>query len=312
MLFKEKIYLSNCDSVRGLDEQEIKKRVLIGLVFGNGIITSPNILFDTKGVSEVLKQKNVIKFLNEEGRGNFVIRGFNIEDIGSFYEYFEKLSDNYKVSSLGGKEKVTLSKSELKEIRDNIKKLDTVINNVHPIYENATILKDSLSNEIKKRITREYFYNDEEFTEFLFKSQDLCSRSEWYNFINDFLNNNVPRINLFKTSIIDPAYNSLFINKSECFIQDNIKILDKIPKKILDGGVLFNSLKSEIELIEYPIKAFEIISTFGSNELVKFITDEALGYMEDKIKDTSLEFFSRRNWFGLYPLLSQKMGVEIK
>ena len=83
MLFKEKMYLSNCDSVRGLSNDEIRKRFLIGLVFGNGVILSPNILFDTKGLNQVLEQKNVIKFLNEEGYGNFIIRGMNIENINS-------------------------------------------------------------------------------------------------------------------------------------------------------------------------------------------------------------------------------------
>ena len=57
MLFKEKMYLSNCDSVRELSNEETRKRLLIGLVFGSGIILSPNILFDSQGISKVLKQK---------------------------------------------------------------------------------------------------------------------------------------------------------------------------------------------------------------------------------------------------------------
>ena len=53
MLFKEKMYLSNCDSVRELSIEETRKRLLIGLVFGNGIILSPNILFDNQGVKKL-------------------------------------------------------------------------------------------------------------------------------------------------------------------------------------------------------------------------------------------------------------------
>lgn len=312
MLFKEKMYLSNCDSVRELSNEETRKRLLVGLLFGSGIILSPNILFDSQGVSEVLKQKNVIKFLNEEGSGNFIIRGMNIKNINSFYDYFDKLPNSYKVSSLNGKEKGHLSKDELKNIHNNIQILDKIINEVNPVYENATILKDSLSKEIKKRISIQYFKDIEEFKIFLFKSQNLVSRSEWYQFTNEFFKKDAFKIISIKTEIIDPSYNSLFVNSKESFIQDNIKILDKIPERILSSGVTFNALRNEIELIEYPIKAFEIITTLGTTEIFKILTDEALGYIEDKTKETSISFLSRKNWFGLYPILSKKMGLEIK
>jgi hypothetical protein len=312
MLFKEKMYLSNCDSVRELSNEETRKRILIGLVFGNGIILSPNILFDSQGVSEVLKQKNVIKFLNEEGNGNFIIRGINIKDINSFTDYFDKLPNNYKISSFNGKEKGLLSKNELKDINNNIQILDNIILKVNPTYENATIVKDSLSNEIKKRISIFYFKDEEEFKMFLFKSKDLVSRSEWYQFVSHFFKNDIFKVISLKIEIIDPSYNSLFVNSKESFIQDNIKILDKIPEKILSTGVTFNSLRNEMKLIQYPMKAFEIITTLGSTELLKILTDEALAYIEDKAKDTGKSFLSRKNWFGLYPLLSKKMGLEIK
>ncbi|MGJ0344872.1 hypothetical protein NG788_09595 [Aliarcobacter cryaerophilus] len=312
MLFKEKMYLSNCDSVRELSDEEVRKRVLIGLVFGKGIILSPNILFDTKGINQVLKQKNIIKFLNEEGYGNFIIRGMNIKDINSFSDYFDKLPNNYKISSLNGKEKGELTKSQLQYTLNNIKNIDNIIKNVKPIYENATISKDSLSKEIHKRVTIDYFNNKDDFDKFLFKSKNLVSRSEWYIFLNNYLKNDLTKIDSLKSEIIDPAYNSLFINPSESFIQDNIKVLDKIPEKILSGMVTINSLKNEIELIEYPIKAFEIITTFGTTDLFKILTDEALSYIEDKTKEKSISFLSRKNWFGLYPILKNKLGIEIK
>ncbi|PRM87166.1 hypothetical protein CRU86_07410 [Aliarcobacter skirrowii] len=312
MLFKEKMYLSNCDSVRGLSNDEIRKRFLIGLVFGNGVILSPNILFDTKGLNQVLEQKNVIKFLNEEGYGNFIIRGMNIENINSFSDYFEKLPSNYKISNLNGIEKGELTRSQLQYIGNNIKYIDKIIQNIKPVYQNALIQKDSLSKEIFKRISIDYFDDDEKFNKFLLESEKLVSRSEWYTFLNIFLKGNETKINSIKSEIIDPAYNSLFINNSESFIQDNIKVLDKIPEKILSGMVTINSLKNEIELIEYPLKAFEIVTTIGTTELFKIITDEALSYIEDKATEKGISFFSRKNWFGLYPILKNKLGLEIK
>lgn len=312
MLFKEKMYLSNCDSVRGLSNDEIRKRFLIGLVFGNGVILSPNILFDTKGLNQVLEQKNVIKFLNEEGYGNFIIRGMNIENINSFADYFEKLPSNYKISNLNGIEKGELTRSQLQYIGNNIKYIDKIIQNIKPVYQNALIQKDSLTKEIFKRISIDYFDDDEKFNKFLLESEKLVSRSEWYTFLNIFLKGNETKINSIKSEIIDPAYNSLFINNSESFIQDNINVLDKIPEKILSGMVTINSLKNEIELIEYPLKAFEIVTTIGTTELFKIITDEALSYIEDKATEKGISFFSRKNWFGLYPILKNKLGLEIK
>lgn len=312
MLFKEKMYLSNCDSVRGLSNDEIRKRFLIGLVFGNGVILSPNILFDTKGLNQVLEQKNVIKFLNEEGYGNFIIRGMNIENINSFADYFEKLPSNYKISNLNGIEKGELTRSQLQYIGNNIKYIDKIIQNIKPVYQNALIQKDSLTKEIFKRISIDYFDDDEKFNKFLLESEKLVSRSEWYTFLNIFLKGNETKINSIKSEIIDPAYNSLFINNSESFIQDNINVLDKIPEKILSGMVTINSLKNEIELIEYPLKAFEIVTTIGTTELFKIITDEALSYIEDKATGKGISFLSRKNWFGLYPILQNKLGLEIK
>jgi hypothetical protein len=312
VLFKEKMYLSNCDSVRGLSNDEIRKRFLIGLVFGNGVILSPNILFDTKGLNQVLEQKNVIKFLNEEGYGNFIIRGMNIENINSFADYFEKLPSNYKISNLNGIEKGELTRSQLQYIGNNIKYIDKIIQNIKPVYQNALIQKDSLTKEIFKRISIDYFDDDEKFNKFLLESEKLVSRSEWYTFLNIFLKGNETKINSIKSEIIDPAYNSLFINNSESFIQDNINVLDKIPEKILSGMVTINSLKNEIELIEYPLKAFEIVTTIGTTELFKIITDEALSYIEDKATEKGISFLSRKNWFGLYPILKNKLGLEIK
>ncbi len=311
MLFKEKILLSNCDSVKKHSQDEVRKRLLVGLVFGNGVVLSPNILFDNIGIQSVLNQKNVIKFLNEEGLGEFIVRGFNIGDIKSASEYFEKLPNNYAVSSLNGKLKGNLSITELNSIKKKITTLDGIIEKINPTFENASISQDSLTNEIRARISNSYFKSDEEFKKFLDYTKKFTSRSDWYNYVD---NNQRKQFNsaVLKQEVIDPSYNSLFVNKGEGFVQDNIETLLNIPEKILSAGVSYKSIRKEIELIDYPIKAFEIISSLGSTELLKIITDEALGYIEDKTKDTSLSFFSRKNWFGLYPVLRNKMGVEIK
>lgn len=316
MLFKEKIFLSNCDSVREQPLSEVRKRMLIGLVFGDGVILSPNIVFDSIGVSSVLEQKNVIKFLNEEGYGNFVIRGLNIENTNSFAEYFENLPNTYKVSSFNGRTKGELKSTELQTLKYQIDTLDDVIKEVNPKYENASIVTNSLTLEIQKRLSELekkelygcYFFNNDEYLDFLSKSKKMISRSEWYHFLSDFFKNDLLKINSIKNEIIDPAYNSLFIYSGESFIQDNIKILDKIPAQILSAGVTFNALRNEIELIKYAYDKFEFISTFGQLELAKYITGKAINFIEDEM----LTFSSRKNWYGLYPKLATKMGLEVK
>ena len=312
MLFKEKLFLSNCDSVKELQIDEVKKRVLIGLVFGNGLILSPNILLDNVGLFEILEQRNVIKFLNEEGSKQFIIRGFNIENVNSFLDYFDNLPNTYKISSMYGKEKGKLSSNELSLIKNQLKNLDRKISDINPIYENAEIASDSLSLKVKEKLTKEYFDYEEEYLQFLFLSKDLVSRSEWYQFIQDFFTDNNHKVLTLKREVIDPSYNALFIKKNECFIQDDIKYLSNVPQKILSAGMTFKSLREEIELVEYAVDLFEVVSSFGTNKIFEAITDKAFEYIEDNLVDSSSSYFSRKNWFGLYPKLRTKMGIEIK
>ena len=226
MLFKEKLFLSNIDSVKELSNDETKKRILIALVFGNGIILSPNILLDNSGILDILKQKNVIKFLNEEGHNQFEIRGFNIENVGSFLDYFDSLPSTYKVSSFHGKEKGKLTSEELKAIKHKLTELDIIMKNISPLYRNAEIATDSLSTKIKQKLSKSYFNNnDKKYLEFLFLSEKLVSRSDWYEFVTNYFKDDHFKIESIKREIIDPSYNSLFVKDNECFIQDNIKYL---------------------------------------------------------------------------------------
>lgn len=76
MLFKEKLLLSNCDSVRQLELEKIRQRFLTSLAFGDGVVLTPNTIFDNENIDLLIERKNVHKYLNEEGKGKFVVRGF--------------------------------------------------------------------------------------------------------------------------------------------------------------------------------------------------------------------------------------------
>lgn len=88
MLFKEKLLLSNCDSVRALDGNELRKRFLTGLAFADGVVLSPNALIDNAGIAAVISQSNVTKYLNEEGQGKLVIRGFGMDGYTDVRDYY--------------------------------------------------------------------------------------------------------------------------------------------------------------------------------------------------------------------------------
>ena len=57
MLFKEKLLLSNCDSVKRLPAEQLKKRFLTGMAFGDGVGLSPNMLIDNTGFEALLARR---------------------------------------------------------------------------------------------------------------------------------------------------------------------------------------------------------------------------------------------------------------
>ena len=87
MLFKEKLLLANCDSVHAHGHEELRKRFLTGLAFADGVVLPPNTLIDNLELANALGQMNVIKYLNEEGKGKFVIRGFGLSRFATLQEF---------------------------------------------------------------------------------------------------------------------------------------------------------------------------------------------------------------------------------
>ena len=319
MLFKEKLLLSNCDSVKQLKLEELRKRFLIGMVFGDGVVLSPNTLIDNNNMDEILKKRNLVKYLNEDGAEKLVIRGFNLKKSFDLEEYYEGLPNNFIFSSIeGAPEKGKLSNIQKNDLLFRISRTQAALNSIIYKSEKVELEKKALQNEIHIRINNQlvignYFKNEEERDLFIQKTQLIFSRSEWYKLSDEYFGivNPIKSI-YFKNEVIDPAYNSLFAVKGEGFLLDNIKILSDVPEKILDVGMVYKSLKKEIELIKYPYKAFEFITTLGSTDLLQFITDEAMEYIEDKCQESAGEIFIRKNWFGMYPKMRNFFGLELK
>lgn len=319
MLFKEKLLLSNCDSVRRLEKNELRKRFLMGMAFGDGVVLSPNTLIDNPCFDEFLTRKNLVKYLNEEGSGKLVIRGFNIEEEFNLESYYEKLPGNFIFSSFEGNPvKSDLNNQQEYEIRKRLEMTQESLNAVVFKAEGVMLEKNALQEEILSRIADDsvinYFFEDDGARElFKIKAEKAFSRSDWYKLSDSFIgNSSAVCSNRFKVEVVNPAYNSLFAAEGEGFLQDNIKFLSGLPEKVLDVGVAYKSLKNEIELIQYPYRAFEMISTLGSKSIVQFLTEQALGYIEDKLEEKFENVVTRRNWFGMYPKMQKYIGLELK
>ncbi|MFZ2289044.1 MAG: hypothetical protein WAV92_05170 [Halopseudomonas yangmingensis] len=320
MLFKEKLLLSNCDSVRGLSPEEWRKRFLTGLAFADGVVLSPNTLIDNLDVTQSLAQTNVHKYLNEEGAGKLVIRGFNMGGKPDMQEYYQRLPDNFIISSLPGSPcKGQLSGHQQKLMEQRLQHLQGCLDSICAVSQSLVLGSDGLSREVLRRLDEpasigHSFDSDGERTLFMLGASNCRSRSDWYAYARQFFaNRGQPQgFEQLCAEVIDPAYNSLYAMPSEGFLQDNIRHLQGLPEQLLDVGIAFRALRREIALIQYPLRLFEFISSAGAGELARYLTDEAMNFIEDKLVDSGHDYMTRRNWFGMYPRLRRYMGLEIK
>ena len=162
MLFKEKIFLANCDSVRKLNRDALWKRIRIGLVFADGIILSPNTLIDNEEMFDALNDKQIIKYLKEEGSGKIVVRGNNIYPEQPLMDYFNNLPNNYIISSLeGSPSKGILQKDQLRNLLNRIEKIDKFLSDISAPREHIQLTNDSLSDLLVERASGiDYFSSD--------------------------------------------------------------------------------------------------------------------------------------------------------
>lgn len=227
-----------------------------------------------------------------------------------------------------------ISQKQRDELLYRCENIQAALDSITPLYENIEINENALKDEIFSLINNDdtliddnasgsdvpkqnaqqlgFFSNSEERAKFKEHSKTIVSRSQWYAFCDSFFNDDLTKASRFKLEVIDPSYNSLFVFKGEAFLQDTMGFMNNIPNIILDSGVAFKAIRNELKLIEYPIKAFELISSFGAGEIAKFLTDEAMSYIEDKFEDSGKQYLSRKNWFGMYNKLTKKVGLEIR
>ena len=312
MLLKEAMFLSNCDSVRSLGVEELTKRVLIGAMFARGVIATPSLLLDNPHMLMVLERRNLQDWLAGSQGGGLVLRGPAGHVGMRLRDYFDALPPDYILSRCGGRTKQQLSFLERRDIEDDLKRLDLILARVPRPPEPVALRPSSLTEAIQQGSSlAQWRETSSDALSTMLKGTDtLNSRSAWYKAAGDAFDPATAA--RFQAEVIDPAYHGLFVRKGEAFAMDRIAVIDALPPQLLDATTSFRLLRRKTEFIGHAISLFNLVSAAGTNQLLAHLTDEAIGFVEDKMQDKGMGWASRRNWFGLYPALIRKIGVEIR
>ena len=309
MIIKEPLYLSNCDSVRAMPREELRKRVLVGAAFANGIVVSPNLLIDNAEIAETLGLPSLSGWFT--GEGALLVRGMFEGDRICLVDYFNALPGGHVFSRFDGRSKDTLTDAERDTLLRDLDRLDRMLDNFSARF--CPIPRDpkSLSREITKRLAREpdakALLDD---AGALPADGTLVSRSEWYGHVDAALPDTVQRDRV-KTCVIDTSYNALFVVRGEAFAMDRMPVLDCLPGALLDAAVEIRSYRKEIDNIYTAARVLSFAYTAGIDGMAAALSDIALDALEDKAKELGKTWLDRRNWFGLYPHLTRRIGVEV-
>lgn len=314
MLFKEKMFLANCDPVRRLGGGELEKRFKMSIALSQGAILTPNLLLDNAGMAPLLDGELLKRWAgSKKGRGGLVIRVAGAHAPDSIEDYFDNLPSVHWLTRFQ-KSKGDLDAMELAVFKSDLRSVDRSLRRLKPVYCPVNLHAGSLSQAI---LTSDSFaqWKQErpELKPALLRLEEqassLNSRSLWYRVCDEVLGEQAAH---FKMEVVDACYNGLFVASGEAFVMDRIPVLDQVPASLLDLGVGAQAFSTQKKLFDYALKGFDLVTAFGTGQLVEYLTEEAASYVEDKLQDTSFKWATRKNWFGLYPRLTQSMGIEIR
>lgn len=295
---------------------------------GVRVVLSPNLLLDNPAIISMLASPAVQRWLksDQHDESKLMIRGFNLEKGLSLVDYFADLKDSYVISQLGGVHKSDLTGEQLSRIQRHLEKADTILRSYEPSIASLPKRPGALTEQIRSRLavstdltlTTEI---EEPEAQRIAHQQVLAlveqgglplgSRSEWYRALGQ-LELSTEQRDQFRLEVVDASYNALFVDTGEAFVMDRMVGLSRLPQWLLQTGVSITSRREEIRTLKAGYELFNLITTLGSEEIIKVVADKALEYAEDKAKERGISWCERRNWFGLYPKLTRVMGVELK
>jgi len=314
MLFKEKMFLANCDPVRRLSHPELEKRFLMSIALSKGAILTPNLLLDNAGMGRLLDNPLVQRWSrSKEGRGRLVVRVPGNAAPESIEDYFDNLPPHHYLTRFQCR-KQDLAGLDLAHFKAELHTLDRNLRRIRPTYSPVSLNGAALSDAVAaspslKQWRTQRVEQEKPFQTLMDRAPELGSRSLWYQASEDLLGADAGQ---FKLEVIDACYNGLFVASGEAFVMDRIAVLDRLPPALLNLGVGAVAFSEQKKLFDYALKGFDLITAFGAGQLVEFLTEEAASFVENKLQDTSFNWATRRNWFGLYPRLTQSMGIEIR
>lgn len=322
MILKEKLFLANCDSVRRLSEQEVRARFMAGVLFADGVVLSPNLLMDNPSIISLLSSDAVQRWFKSDrhNESKLVIRGFNLGSELSLAEYFTALDDNYVVSQLGGVAKKDLTSEQWNHMMKALKKADETLSSYQPAVVALPKQPGALTEHIHSRLKSPSALAAAERQRHVHLHTlalaeqgglPLGSSSDWYAALGTLAVPATQR-DQFRLEVVDACYNGLFVAPGEAFVMDRIAGLSRFPPWLLESGIAIGSRRETLAALKTGYDLFSFISTLGSEELAKLLAEKALEYVEEKAREQGVSWCARRNWFGLYPTLTQLMGVELK
>ncbi len=126
MLFKEKMFLANCDPVRRLSPIELEKRFTMSIALSKGAILTPNLLLDNTGMASML-ENSMLKLWSgsKEGQGGIVIRVPGEAAPDSLEDYFDNLPDHHFLTRFQSR-KGELSQLALAEFKSDLRGMDRI------------------------------------------------------------------------------------------------------------------------------------------------------------------------------------------
>ena len=311
MIIKEPLFLSNCDSVRAMARDELRKRVLVGAAVANGIVVSPNLLIDNADIADTLGQPRLNRWFRGEGSGALLVRGMFEGNRICLEDYFDALPGRHVFSRFAGRRKDDLTYAQRDRLLRDLDRLDKMLEayaaRFRPIPRDRTALSREITNRLDREPDAKALLNE---AGGLPAEGTLVSRSQWYDHLEATLPDKVQRDRV-RMSVIDTSFNALFVTKGEAFAMDRMPVLDGLPEAILDATVEIRNYRKQIDHILTAVRVLSFLYTAGTDGIATALSDEALGVLEDKAEDLGMKWFDRRNWFGLYPRLTSTIGVEI-
>ncbi len=320
MLIRNNLYLSNCDSVYRRSKEDIKSRIIWGLAFAEKIIITPNMIIDNNGIDDVFNSGKIYKYLKNNGVERIILRHNHSSEELCLSDYFKNLHGDYFLSSIQ-KSKKSLNGAERSEIERRVDAMDKLfLREFNCVHERHIVGPKDLSSKIFA-LLNSYAENHgnskdnsgkiipHKVIESLLGSDDMKSRSEWYNYANNTARDPVLS-EIIKYEILDPAYNDVLTKHKESFVLDRLPSGTKLASGILLGGIAY---RKEISTVIKLLKTLNYVHTLANDGVISWFIEMAEEDVAEFFMDHVVESLrATKTWENMHQKLAKNIGIGIK